>query len=332
MTSAESYNIFDNKSSLGKLVFLMVIAIALCSFTPLVLLAPVPIAIAFLLYGRLTAFGMGLASVGVLWLITTFLKIPVGVNAIYGVSFLYALLISEVIYRDVSPVKGILASGITLFALTMTIITAIHFSKPTLFKSELSAIVTKTFNQQKEQNKKLLDAGTEEAREMRALLDNPEKVVTEIYENTPAIVFVSVFLGIWLSFFVLLRNAKIWRYKVYYKFGIKDLLQFKVPEFLIWAFIVGLVSYLGADFGLGKTGEIVGTNILAGLSILYFFQGFGIYNDFLSFIKIGGLIRIILTTFTMIYAWKMLVVLGVFDLWFNFRKFLKKQNGEGDKI
>lgn len=332
MTSAETYKVFDNKSSFGKLLFLTVIAIALCSFTPLVLLAPVPIAIAFLLYGRLTAFGMGALSVGILWLVTTFLKVPAGVNAIYGMSFLYALLISEVIYRDVSPVKGLLTTGTTLFALTMVIIGSIHFSKPMLLKTELSTLVTKTFNEQKEHNKKLLDAGTEEARELRALLDNPEKIVTEIYNNTPAIIFISVFLGIWLSFFVLLRNAKIWRYKVYYQFGIKDLLQFKVPEYMIWLLIVGLGCYLGADHGLGMNGEIIGTNLLACLSILYFFQGFGIYNDFLSFIKIGGLLRIILTTFTMIYAWKMLVVIGVFDLWFNFRKFLKKQNGEGDKI
>ena len=332
MTSAESYKVFDNKSSFGKLVFLTVIAIALCSFTPLVLLAPVPIAIAFLLYGRLTAFGMGALSVGILWLVTTYFKVPAAVGAIYGMSFLYALLISEVIYRDVSPVKGLLTTGTLLFAITMSIIGSVQFTKPMLLKTELSTLVTKTFNEQKEQNKKLLDAGTEEAREMKAMLDNPEKIVTDIYNNTPAIVFISVFLGIWLSLFVLLRNAKIWRYKVYYHFGIKDLLQFKVPEYMVWLFIFGLVCYLGQDYGLGAMGEIIGINLLACLSILYFFQGFGIYNDFLSYAKIGGLFRIILTTFTIIYAWKMLVVVGVFDLWFNFRKFLKKQNGEGDKI
>lgn len=332
MTSAEGYKVFDSKSSLGKLLFLTVMAIALCSFTPLTFLAPVPIAIAFLLYGRLTAVGMGAVSLGIIWIVTTYLKVPTFVGVLYIMSFLYALLISEVIYRDVNPSRGLLASGAGLFAVSMAILGLLNFSKPMMVRQELTTMVTKSFGELKEQNKTALNSGTEEAREMKTLLDNPEKAVADLYNNTPAIIFVGVFLGIWLSFFVTLRNARIWRYKVYYQFGLKDLLQFKVPEYLVWLLIVGLGLFLGADYGLGSMAEVAGTNLLGCLAILYFFQGFGIYNDFLSFIRTGGILRIILTTFTVIFAWKMLVVIGVFDLWFNFRKFFKKQNGEGDKI
>lgn len=332
MTSAETYKAFDNKSSFGKLLFLSVIAIALCSFPPLAFLASVPIAIAFLLYSRATALVMGVISVGALLTIATYTKTAVYVPVLYLVSFFYALLISEVIYRGVSPGKGLLVTGTVLFAITMLFLGSVHLLKPTFLKQELSSFVTKAFEEQKKKDQKLLDSGTEEARQLKAFLDSPEKLVTEVYNNTPALVFTSAFLGIWLSFFVLLRNAKVWRYKVFYQYGLKDFLQFRVPDYLMWLVIIGLIFYLGADYGVGKEGEVIGTNILGSLAVLYFFQGFGIYNDFLSFVKIGGLLRIILTTFTVFFAWKMLVVLGLFDLWFNFRKFLKKQNGEGDKI
>jgi hypothetical protein len=110
------------------------------------------------------------------------------------------------------------------------------------------------------------------------------------------------------------------------------LLRFKVPEHVVFLLIIGLAVYLGADYGLGSQAEVFGSNVLGCLAVLYFFQGFGIYNDYMAFLKMGPFLRMILTTLTVLFAWKMLVAVGVFDLWFNFRKFIKKQNGEGDKI
>ena len=173
---------------------------------------------------------------------------------------------------------------------------------------------------------------SEETREVRDILDNPERLVDKVYSNIPGILFFGVFAAVWLSLFVTLRNSPIWRYRVLYPYTLKELINFKVPEYLIWLLIVGLVLFVGSDHGLGAMAEVAGTNILVCLSVLYFFQGFGVYNDFMTFLRIRGFLRIIFTAFTVLYTWKILVGVGIFDLWFNFRKFFKKQNGEGDKI
>jgi hypothetical protein len=64
MTKIESNSInsFDLRASFAKLMFLAVIAVALCSFGPLSIFAPVPIILAFLLYGRTRAIILGVTS------------------------------------------------------------------------------------------------------------------------------------------------------------------------------------------------------------------------------------------------------------------------------
>ncbi len=332
MTSSETYKIFDNKSSLGKFLFLGVIALALCRFTLLAFLAPVPLIMAFLLYGRKTGMGLVAVSLGLIWALTAVFHVPLYLAGLYLVSFVYALLISEVIHRNVKPDRGLLYVGTSLFAILMTVLIVVNFKMPMMFKNELSGVVNKAFAEFKVQNKEILNTGTEEALQMKEFIETPEKTATEIYNNIPALVFVSVFLGIWISFFVTLRNSRIWRYKVFYQFTLKDLINFKAPEHLIWLLIIGLVLYVGADYGLSEMAEIAGTNLLGCLAVLYFFHGFGVYYEFLSFLKTGRFMRIMLTSFAVIFAWKLLIVVGIFDLWFDFRKFFKKQNSEGDKI
>ena len=88
---------------------------------------------------------------------------------------------------------------------------------------------------------------------------------------------------------------------------------------------------LGADYGLPAGSEVIGRNLLYCLGVFYLFQGFGVYNDFLKFLKIGGFIKTLFIAFTLILAAKFLAILGIFDLWFDFRRFftnLKKDKGD----
>lgn len=102
---------------------------------------------------------------------------------------------------------------------------------------------------------------------------------------------------------------------------------------MVYPVIVGLGLYVGSDYGLFEKSEFWGGNILYCLAPFYFFQGLGVYLDFLSFLRVGGLIRSLFVFGTVLMGWRYLIVVGLFDLWINFRRFFKIDNDkEGDRI
>lgn len=333
MTKAEAHNkIFDQRASFAKLMFLAVISVALCSFGPLSVFAPVPLILAFLLYGRLTTLFIGGICTSALWFVSVKYTIPLVVTGMYITAFLYAILIAEVILRNINPVKGLIYSGIILVTIIGGTLIAYEQFGNVSIQSELKANVIKLMAMVKEQNKDntALQNG-EEARVLQDIMSKPENLANEIYSILPSIIFVFAFFGLWISLYMTLRNSVIWRYKNLYSYSLKDLIDFRAPDFFVWPLILSLVFVLGADYGLPKITEVIGSNLLYCLGVFYLFQGFGVYNAFLKYLKITGFMKTMFVVFTLVMAYKFLAILGMFDMWFDFRKFLtNKKKDEGD--
>ena len=335
MTTPEvqSNKIFDERASFGKLMFLAIISVALCSFGPLSVFAPVPLILAFLLYGRLTTLLIAGVTTSVLWIVSTKFAIPLMIAGMYLTAFLYAILIAEVILRNINPVKGLIYSGILLVTLIGAVLISYNQTSKVSVKAELRANVVKLMGMVKEQNKdnEALTSNSEEARAFQDFMSKPEELANELFGILPAIIFVFVFFGLWISLYMALRNSVIWRFKNQYDFSLKDLINFRAPDFFVWPLIFSLVCIVGADYGLPKILEVIGSNLLYCLGVFYLFQGFGVYNAFLKFIKIGGFLKSIFVVFTLVMAYKFLAILGLFDLWFDFRRFfINKKKDEGD--
>jgi hypothetical protein len=337
MTKIESNSInsFDLRASFAKLMFLAVIAVALCSFGPLSIFAPVPIILAFLLYGRTRAIILGVTSSAVLWIVSLkFAQLPFFLVGIYLAAFLCAVLIAEIIFRNINPVTGLIRAGLVLVVTVGVSLFWFNQIGKVSIKEQLASTVESTFAKLKENNKDLLAKGGEDARTVQELLARPQDLADEIYSILPSIIFISAFLGLWVSLYMTLRNSMVWRFKNLYSYSLKDLIQFKAPDFFVYPLIASLVLMVGADYGLGKIASVIGGNILYCLGVFYLFQGFGIYNDFLKFLRIRGFVKTLFVVFTLVMAFKFLAILGMFDLWFDFRKYLKNTNdlkGEGDK-
>ncbi|MDD4972870.1 MAG: DUF2232 domain-containing protein [Bacteriovorax sp.] len=335
MTTPEvqTNKVFDQRASFGKLMFLAVISVALCSFGPLSVFAPVPLILAFLLYGRLTTLFIGGICTSALWFVSVKFAIPLVIAGMYLTAFLYALLIAEVILRNINPVKGLIYAGIILVTLVGGSLIAYNQFSKTSVKAELKASVVKLMAMVKEQNKnnEALTSNGEEARAFQDFISRPEELANEIYGVLPAAIFVFAFFGLWISLYMTLRNSASWRFKHPYSFSLKDLINFRAPDFFVWPLILSLVCVVGADYGLPKVAEVIGTNLLYSLGVFYLFQGFGVYNAFLKYLKIGGFLKTMFVVFTLVMAYKFLAILGMFDLWFDFRKFLtNKKKDEGD--
>lgn len=335
MTKVEQTSqIFDQQASVPKLLFLAIMTIALCSFGPMSIFASVPLAIAFLLYGRLIGFSLGAFSIALLWGLSLTVKgFPAGLVGYYGSAFLYALVTAEIVLRNINPVKGLIYMGLILVIISGSLVVAYDRLSPTGLKSEISQYVSSVLSQLKKSKQESSEVSGDEERAFDDFVNKPEALTNDIYSSLPLIVFCVSYFGLWVSLYVTLRNAIVWRYKAAYKYSLRDLTYFKAPEFFVYPLILSLVLWLGADYGLPKESEVIGRNLLYCLGVFYLFQGFGVYNDFLKFLRIGGFIKTLFIAFTFLLASKFLAILGIFDLWFDFRRFFtNSKKDEGDTI
>ena len=64
--------------------------------------------------------------------------------------------------------------------------------------------------------------------------------------------------------------------------------------------------------------------IIKCLGIFYFFQGFGIFSDLLNFLGVLGFLRTFIVMAVMFTAYPLVAAGGLFDNWFDFRKYFVK--------
>ncbi|RLA61726.1 MAG: hypothetical protein DRQ88_04965 [Epsilonproteobacteria bacterium] len=321
----------SEKSQVSKMIFLMVIALALTSFPLLSMLAPAPVAFSFLLFGRTKgSMFAGVYAIGLIFLSFYYPKIFPLLGPMAIAMALVGYFLAEVILRRVPPKKGMVVGGLTIclgLGLIVGLATlATDFSVDKLVEAKVVEIVKEFKTSNKLEGLKA--EGGEEARALLDIINNPKTLVKKIVTWLPAGIFVSTIFTLWACLYVILRNSLLWRGKVSYPYGLRDLLSFKVPDYFIWPLITALVLTLGGEYVLGDVGVIIGTNLLYAVGIFYFFQGFGVFVDFLDHFKIFGFFRTLLMAFTLFMAWRFLFLVGVFDLWINFRKFLKKKENK----
>ena len=180
MTNPEVTNnkVFDQRASFGKLIFLAVISVALCSFGPLSVFAPVPLILAFLLYGRLITLFVGGVCTSALWFVSVKYAIPLVIAGMYLSAFLYAILIAEVILRNINPVKGLIYSGIILVSIIGGSLIGYNQVSKVSVKTELKTSIVKLLGMVKEQNKDnvALNSNGEEARTFQDFISKPEEL------------------------------------------------------------------------------------------------------------------------------------------------------------
>lgn len=329
-SSAKRVKIFG-ELTWSKLLLLGVIA-ALFSYGPLSLFAPVPLALGILLYGRLKTVLMVLGFAAISLALQPLLAQATWMAISLGTSTLFAGLISEIILRRSEPTRGLIFSGTSLALTLVAIVAAIVWISGVDLSTEINTNVATMFQSVREQNAEVISGGGEEARVLADFLSKPEAFANDIMNWSFAFLFVGIHFTLWVGMFMILRNSLVWRIRHAYPFGLKDLVRYKVPDFFVWPLIAGLALFLGAE-AIAPWAEVVGGNILACLGIFFFFQGFGVFVDLLSFLGIKGFFRSILIVSTVFMGWKVLVLAGLFDIWVDFRRFMKtKKNDEGDSL
>jgi uncharacterized protein YybS (DUF2232 family) len=131
----------------------------------------------------------------------------------------------------------------------------------------------------------------------------------------PALTIMSSLFVCWLNLMAA-KSVLTSRTLPYPDFG--PLNHWRAPEQIIWLLIGSGLSMLLPSQGI----KLVGINVLLVLLTIYFFQGMGIVAFFFEKKRLPRFFRIMLYALIALQQVFLLVVigLGVFDLWLDFRK------------
>lgn len=293
---------------------------------------PFPIAFAAVIYGRNKGYGIGFVT----WLISFVLSLTVfgdlTIFVAYTMALIVAVAISEIVQRGTPPVKGMVKFGSSLIFILSLFILVIVKGYNINIKANLVEQIKNNkeiFELQKEKIEKAQN-DTKESFDIIALLSQPEVLAEEILKEAPSYFFIGIFLVIWANLFLLLRSNRMVQHFGPQKYTEKDLLKIKVPDHFIWFVIIGFLFVLWGE-GLGAIYPVIGMNILKCLGVFYFFQGFGIYLDFLDYARLKGFLRTVLVMLTILTAAQFIAVVGLFDMFVNFRRFFNKNKNEGEQ-
>ena len=137
----------------------------------------------------------------------------------------------------------------------------------------------------------------------------------------PALAIASTLFIIWTSLMLakpLLKTKNLF----YPDFGQLNL--WKTPEYVVWIAIACGILILIPD----KAVRLIGINGILILMTIYFFQGMAIVSFYFAKKQFPRLLRFFL--YSLIAIWQVIllivVILGFFDIWFNFRKIQIKKS------
>lgn len=304
-------------------------SIILCLSFLLTIFTPYPIALSGVFFGKGRAYLLMLISLVAMALLSYFLDGSMSLLYFFGLAMIFASFTMETVLRNISPIKGIVISG-TGFILVVSALLSFSYLTGKFHPKEYIISQIKTQTEGNEALKKeLLNSSKEGSIDMAELINQPELLADQVLRPFPSYFIVIVYLTLWTNVYLVLRSRRLLSHGLGVKpeTSEKSLLRFSMPFVFIWAVIVGLILVVfGNDYFGSENYEIVGMSLLSGLGVFYFFQGFSIFLDFLTAWKIFGFFRFIIVMLSVVMASWAFALIGLFDGFFDFRKFLKKDN------
>lgn len=310
--------------STSRLLLLGVSSVVLCVSFIMSVFAPFPLALAVILYGRTKGFLTGVLGLVLSFLFAAFVYQDLTLFGFYVGVFVFGLGIAEIVSRGISPVKGMVAFGLSFIMLISVAFMAMVKSENVGVEQFIIQQIEKSSDKLAEQKKIIEQSTQENAVEVLQLLDRPDLIAKEMMAALPGYFFIGVFLMLWFNMFLVLKSRRLLLTGNDYPYSERNLLNFKVPFGFVLLLIVGLVlAVWGNDLGL-QNSEVVGHTIIKCLGIFYFFQGFGVLSDLLTFMGIAGFFRTLIVMVVIFTANYLIAAAGLFDNWFDFRKYFVK--------
>lgn len=311
--------------STGRLLLLGLSSVVLCVSFIMSVFAPFPLALAIILYGRTKGLLTGLAGIALSFAFAVLVYRDLTLFGFYACVFIFGVAVAEIVLRGFSPVKGMVTFGLSFILLLSSGVGLFLKSQHLTLEQYVLREIEKSSDKIAEQKKLIEQSNEKDSIQALQLLDHPEQLAKELLESFPSYFFIGVFLMLWFNMFLVLKSRRLLLSGHDYPYTERNLLDFKVPFGFVLLLVVGLVlAVWGNDLGWGPS-EIVGMSIIKCLGIFYFFQGFGVFSDFLTFLGIMGFFRTLIVMIVIFTANYLIAAAGLFDNWFDFRKYFVKR-------
>jgi len=312
----------------GRLLLLGVSSVILCVSFIMSVFAPFPLALAVIMYGRVKGYLTGLAGLALSFLFASAVYGDLTLFGFYICVFIFGIGIAEIVMRGKHPVKGMVSFGLGFILLVAGAFTMMMSSLKTTPREFIIEQIEKSADKIAEQKKAVEMSGDKDSIQVLQLLDRPDLLAKEMMESFPSYFFMGVFLMLWFNTFLVLKSRRLLFSGQEFSYDEKCLLNFQVLFGYVLILLVGLVlAVWGEKFGTLPY-ETIGFTIIKCMGIFYFFQGFGVFSELLNFIGIGGFARTLIVMITIFMGSYLIAVAGLFDNWFEFRKYFVKRKTE----
>ena len=243
---------------------------------------------------------------------------------LYLVAVFIAVTVGEILLREIPPARAVLAAGTCLAILIFGVGgSLVHKNKEQIAKLLRESLVSIQSQVQAQKKGQSQGGGGRELKDrIQLLIDKVDQVVISM----PVYIFISIFLGLWFNLYLALRGSRKLRLIKSYPYHLRHLTSIRLPYWTAYLCIGFLVLCLLPEEGVGENVQIWAENAVYILGSFFFLQGLGVYIEYLDFLKVKGIFKSILLFVIAIFAHVLLAIIGLFDLWFNFRKFFKHKS------
>ncbi len=301
--------------------FLALLTLAFCMSVVMVPFAPFPLTFMILVFDRVKGYLVSLATGIVAYFLSYHFSLGPFLFLGFLTTFLFSVILAEIFFRKWSPMNGLLRLGIPLASLFLITLGVEFYSAKKIIYESITTQVKQLEKELKKDETQFLEMQGEEAREFLDKLSHPDEVAKDIVGLLPRAILIGIFGTLWLNLLMLLRSLPSIKWKLAYPYQTKDLVFFKVPEIFVWPVILGLFVWLLGEDYVGAVPFFIGKNIIYAIGIFYFFQGFGVLQALLNRLRWRGILRSFLVILLVFSFYWLIALIGLFDLWFDFRKF-----------
>ena len=300
----------------------------MCISFIMAIFAPFPLALAVILYGRTKGYLTGLAGLILSYVFASMVYGDVTLVGFYFCVLIFGFGIAEIVLRGISPIKGLVSFGMGFILFSAAAFSLMMSSLKTTPREFILQQIERSADKIAEQKKVVEQSGDKDSIQVLQLLDRPDLLAKEMIESFPSYFFMAVFLMLWFNMFMVLKSRRLLFSGQDYPYSERNLLNFKVPFGFIVVLACGLALAVWGE-QLGSTAyESIGHTIIFCLGIFYFFQGFGVFSDLLNFLGIVGFFRTLIVMITIFTGSYLIAFAGLFDNWFDFRKYFVKRKTE----
>jgi hypothetical protein len=290
--------------------------------------APFPLALGIIMYGRVKGYFIALMGLVLSFMFASAVYGDVTLFGFYACVVIFAVGIAEIVMRGFSPIKGMVTFGLAFVLMISGAFALMMNSLNTRPKQFIIDQIAKSSDKIAEQKKVVEQSGDKDSIQVLQLLDRPDLLAEEMMDSFPSYFFMGVFLMLWFNMFLVLKSRRLLFSGNDYPYDEKSLLNFKVPFELVPVLVIGLVLAIWGDQFGSLPYETIGFTLIKCLGIFYFFQGFGLLSDLLNFLGIVGFFRTLIVILTIFTGSYLVAVAGLFDNWFEFRKYFVKRKTE----